>query len=100
MAQPVSVLPAGVLGSGVPSTAKITANTRVTTAAGAIGLIADVMQFPGPVVTGTWIVAATRVLVTGLPVVNQASTGTSVGPPPVPPAPMVVAMGDPRVMAL
>lgn len=104
MAFPVSVLAPGVVAAGVPATAKITANARVKTAAGPIGLMTDVMQFPGPPVVGNWVVAATRAFVTRIPVVNQASTGTSFGPPspvvPPPTGPMTVATGEPRVMAL
>ena len=42
-----------------------------------------------------------RVFVNSVPVVNQASTGVSVGPPPtlLPSGPMTVVQGDPRVMA-
>jgi hypothetical protein len=102
MALPVCVLAPGVIGAGVPSTAKITVNARVTTMAGPIGILNDVMQFPGPIVVGNWIVAGTRVLITGIPVVYQASTGISVGPPPLflPTGPMTVAAGDPRVMGM
>lgn len=102
MSQLVSVLPPGVQAAGVPATAKISANTRVIAAAGPVGVITDIMQFPGPPVIGNWIVGATRVLVNSIPVVNASATGTSFGPPPLlPPAgPMVVTQGDPRVKAL
>jgi hypothetical protein len=102
MTLPVSVLAPGVVGAGVPSTAKVTVNGRVTTMAGPVGILSDVMQFPGPVVVGNWIVAGTRVLITGIPVINQASAGVSVGAPPLflPSGPMTVVAGDPRVMAM
>lgn len=102
MAQPISVLAAGVSGAGSPATAKVSPNTRVNAAAGPIGTIADVMTFASPsAVTGTWLVGATRVQAMGTPVVNQASTGTSIGPPPPStPGPMMVTQGDPRVGAL
>jgi hypothetical protein len=102
MTVPVSVLPPGVTAAGAPATAKVTTNTRVSTAAGPVGVIADVMQFPGPAVVGNWVVGTTRVLVMGMPAINQASTGTSFGPPPVsvPTGPMVVTQGDPRVSAM
>jgi hypothetical protein len=101
MALPVSVLAPGVAAAGVPASAKVTTNTRVTAAAGPLGVIADVMQFPGPPVVGNWVVGSARVQVMGMPVINQSSTGTSFGPPPVsvPTGPMVVTQGDPRVSA-
>jgi hypothetical protein len=104
MALPVSVLPAGVTAALEPATAKVTINTRVTAAAGPVGVIADVMQFPGPLppVIGNWAVGATRVFVMALPVIHQASTGASFGPPPlfVPTGPMFVTRGDAHVMAM
>jgi hypothetical protein len=102
MGLPVSVLAPGVTAAGAPATAKVTANTRVKTAAGPVGVIADVMQFPGPAAVGNWVMGSARVQVMGMPVINQSSTGTSFGPPPVsvPTGPMVVTQGDPRVSSL
>jgi hypothetical protein len=102
MGLPVSVLAPGVTAAGAPATAKSTANTRVKTAAGPVGVIADVMQFPGPAAVGNWVMGSARVQVMGMPVINQSSTGTSFGPPPVsvPTGPMVVTQGDPRVSSL
>jgi hypothetical protein len=104
MSQPVSVLAPGVQsGDALRATAKVSANTRVLAAAGPVGVITDVMQFPGPgSVVGNWIVGATRVLVNGIPAVSGAATGTSFGPPPpMPPTgTMTVVQGDPRVKVL
>ena len=104
MSQPMSVLASGVQSSdGLRATAKISINTRVQAAAGPIGVITDVMQFSGPSVIGNWIVGATRVLVMGVPAVNQASTGTSIGTPAAgfsPTGPMTVVQGDSRVLGL
>jgi len=103
MALPVSVLAPGVAAAGVPASAKVTTNARVTAAAGPLGVIADVMQFttPPPVV-GNWVVGSARVQVMGMPVINQSSAGTSFGPPPVsaPTGPIVVTQGDARVSAM
>lgn len=102
MAGPVSVLAPGVQAAGVPATAKVTANTRVLAMAGPVGILSDVMQFPGPPVVGNWVVGAARVLANGVPVVTASSTGTSFGapvPPPPPTGPMVVTQGDPRLQA-
>lgn len=100
MGQPVSALAAGVQsGDGSRATAKVSVNTRVQTAAGPIGVLSDVMQFPGPSVTGNWIVGSARVSVLGIPVVNQASTGTSYSPT-APTGAMTVVQGDTGVSAL
>ena len=101
MAQPVSVLAAGVSAAGAPATSKITVNTRVNAAAGPVGILADVMQFSAPGI-GTWVMGATRVFIQGMPAINQASTGPAVGPPPVfpPLGPMTVTQGDARVSAM
>ena len=100
MALPVSVLAPGVAAAGVPATAKVTTNARVKTTAGPLGVIADVMQFPGPPVVGNWVVGSARVQVMGMPVINQSSTGTSFTVVPAPAGPMTVTQGDPRVSAL
>ena len=82
MSQPVSALAAGVQSSdGARATSKISINTRVQTAVAPITVLSDVMQFPGPSVVGNWIVGSTRVLVIGVQVINQSSTGTSFGTP-------------------
>jgi hypothetical protein len=101
MALPVSVLPPGVAAAGVPASAKVTTNARVTAAAGPLGVIADVMQFttPPPVV-GNWVVGSARVQVMGMPVINQSSTGTSFSAVPSPAGPMTVTQGDARVSAM
>ena len=101
MALPVSVLAPGVAATGVPASAKVTANARVTAAAGPLGVIADVMQFttPPPVV-GNWVVGSARVQVMGMPVINQSSTGTSFSAVPSPAGPMTVTQGDARVSAM
>ena len=101
MGTPISVLAVGVSAAGAPAIAKITANTRVNAATGPIGMITDVMQFSAPGI-GTWVVGATRVLVQGLPAINQSSTGPAVGPPTFfpPLGPMTVTQGDARVSAM
>lgn len=95
MATPTVTLPAGVLAGG-PATSFLTANTRVRTATGYLGLQTDVVQLGGPMVTGTWVMGASRVFVSSVPVVLQSSTGTAVSPAPAS-APMSVSVGDSRV---
>lgn len=99
MASPLSVLAAGV-SAGSPATAKISTNTRVKTAAGPIGILPDILQFPGPAVTGNWVVGCTRVKIMGLPAISQAATGTSVTAAATPGPPMLVTLGDARVGGL
>jgi hypothetical protein len=102
MSQPVSVLAAGIQSSdGLRATSKISINNRVTTSTGPIGVISDVMQFPGPpTVVGNWVVGTTRVLISGVPAVNQVSTGIGYSPVPSPTGPLTVVQADTRVMAL
>jgi hypothetical protein len=100
MGMPFSVLAPGVAAAGVPATAKVTANTRVQTATGPIGIIADVMQFTGPVAVGNWVVGCTRVQIMGMPAINQASTGTSFTVLAAPAGPMTVTQGDARAQGM
>ena len=101
MATPFSVLAPGVAAGGIAATAKVTTNSRVTTAAGPIGVIADVMQFPGPApVVGNWVVGCTRVQIMGMPAINQSSTGTSFTAVPSPVGPMTVTQGDSRAQGM
>ena len=96
MAPPLVTLPAGIMSAGAPATAVVTTNTRVKTQMGAIGIATDVLQFPGPMVTGAWLVPNSRVFVNRIPTVSTASTGTAVSPAPAS-APVTVTMGDSRV---
>lgn len=103
MSNPVEALAAGIQDpAGVPATAKITANVRVSAATGPLGIATDVLQFPGPNIAGNWLVPATRVRAQGIPVINTASAGIAInpGPPPFPSGPLTVAQPDQRVKAL
>ena len=103
MSNPVLVQPSGVQATdATPASSAVSANTRVSAAAGALGVLTDVLQFSGASVAGIWAVGATRVLVNGVPVVTQAAAGTSIGAPPtfVPSGAMTVGHGDARVKAI
>jgi len=100
MGSPFSVLAPGISAAGAPATAKVTTNTRVQTATGPIGIIADVVQFPGPAVVGNWVAGCTRVQIMGMPAINQASTGTSFTVVPAPAGPMTVTQGDARAQGM
>ena len=96
MGTPTVTLAAGVMAGG-RAAAFVTANSRVKSQTGFLGLQTDIVQFAGPMATGTWVTAATRVKVNQVPVVLQSSTGTAVSPAPAT-APMSVTIGDSRVM--
>jgi len=100
MSMPVSVLPAGVANAtAVPATSKVPGSSRAQAMTGPLTVQTDVMQFSAPHFAGNWMVPATRVKAGGIPVINQASTGTSYGSPPLAPGPMTVTMGDSRIKA-
>ena len=99
MASPVLTIPAGA-NAGSPAISAVTTNARVKAQTGYLALQTDIPQFPGPPVTGTWLVTASRVFVQQVPVVPQTSTGIAVIPPPTPSTvPMSVTFGDNRVQA-
>ncbi len=100
MSMPFSVLASGIAAGGITAIAKISANTRVKTAAGPIGVIAEVVQFPGPPVVGNWVSGCTRVQIMGMPAINQAASGTSFTPVPSPFGPMMVQQGDARAKGI
>jgi hypothetical protein len=95
MATPIVSQPSGV-NAGGPAAAFLTSNSKVRSQTGFLGLQTDVVQFSGPMATGTWVTGATRVFVQQVPVVLQSSTGTAVSPAPAS-VPMTVVMGDARV---
>ena len=100
MSNPVSILPAGGANTtAVPATAKVPGNARAQGATGPLTVQTDVMQFSAPHNVGNWLVGSTRVKVGNIPVITQASAGTSVSPS-LPPGSMTVTMGDPRIKAL
>jgi hypothetical protein len=93
----------GVIGltdaTGVPAVAALSPNLRVRTATGFIATVADVVQFPGPTVIGTWLLPATRCLAGGVPLITQASAGmgyTLVAGVPTPSGPLQITAPDPR----
>lgn len=91
-------LPAGVQdSSGVPAASVVTANTRVTTATGAVAIASDVLTFPGPSTVGNWLVPNSHVLIGGVPSIGQGSSGQAIipGTPPSP-APVTIMTTDPR----
>lgn len=102
MSQPVSSLAAGIQsGDALRATAKISINTRVTTPSGPVGLLSDLMLFPGPLtVTGNWVTGATRVLIVGVPAINRTATGIGYSPVPASTGPLTVVQGDARVKVL
>lgn len=103
MASPINTLAPGVVNAvSAPGTAKVPGATRAKTTTGPVTVMTDQLVFPGPQTNGTWVVASFRVFAGNIPVVNQASVGTSFAPPPTPvvPGPMTVISGDPRVKGM
>jgi hypothetical protein len=96
MASPLVTLAAGVMSAGGPAAAMITTNTRVKTQLGFVGLATDVLQFSGPMVTGSWTSANARVKVNGTPTVSATATGVASNPSVPSSAPVTVSSGDPR----
>ena len=76
----VESMVAGIVdGTSVPATAKVPANFRVLASGQPVGVVGDVLTFSGvPTVSGAWVSGSLRVTISGLPVVNQSSTGTTV----------------------
>lgn len=101
MSNPVNSKPNGVQdSSGSSAVSNITANQRVKTTYGAIGIITDVPQFGGPTLTGMWTIGATRVKVNGLPIINTASVGVGLNAAPSSTGPLTVAQADDKVKGL
>ncbi len=90
-------------GTGAPASAIVTTNTRVQINAGYVGLVSDTVSFSGSSTMGNWVVGATRVTVSGTPVVNATATGLSFLVTPtgtVPTSPMHVILPDSRVQGM
>ena len=107
MAGPVQTIPAGVQDSAkVRGVGKISPNTRVKTATGFVGTVADTILFPGPPstlsVTGRWVLPNQRCLVNGTPTISESSKGIAFAAtvPPGSTGPMEVVQPDPRVSAV
>jgi len=86
-------------GSGTPAAAIVTANTRVQTSTGYVGLVTDIVQFAGTSTIGNWVAGALRMTVNGIPVINASATGLSflVAPPvTTPTGAMQVTVPDSR----
>ena len=100
MPTPVSIVPAGVMNAtAVPASAKVPGTARAQGAAGPVTVQIDVMQFSAPHNVGNWIMGSARVKAGQIPVITQASIGTSISSIS-PPGPMTVTMGDARIKAM
>lgn len=89
---------AGIV-AGPTATAVVTTNTRVRATMGYLGTLADIVQFPGPVVVGNWVLPAIRCRVQGVPAINATSQGigyTALGTP----GPMAVTTPDQRASGM
>ena len=82
--------------AGGPATRFVSANTRVSTQTGYLGIQTDVVIFSGPAISGMWTSASSRVFVNSIPIVTKNSQGQAVtGSGST--ITMSVLMGDTRV---
>jgi hypothetical protein len=95
MGAAVVTLPTGVLAGG-PATRFISANMRVKSQLGYLGIQTDVVIFSGPAVSGMWTSASSRVFVNSIPIVTKNSQGQAVTGSGAA-ITMTVVAGDPRV---
>lgn len=94
----VHVLPAGIQdATGVPAASKITGNMRVSTAAGSISVMSDILTFPGPSTIGNFITPMSRVMIGGIPAINGSCQGTAINGVSGAPAPFTIVLTDSRV---
>lgn len=88
--------------TGSPATSKTSANTRVKTASGAIGIMTDVLSFSGTTVSGIWTLGALRCRINGIPAIHQASIGIGIASatPPGTTGPLQIVQADSKVKVL
>ena len=108
MAGPINTTPTGVQDSlGVRAIGRIPANSRVITPTGAVGVVFDVVLFPGTpdtktTVIGQWILPNQRTRANGMPTIGSSSVGiayaivTLPAPTLVPNGTIRVVQGNPR----
>lgn len=103
MGQQVDGKPGGIQDSlGVSAASKVTANTRVKTSAGTIGILTDIPSFTGTTATGLWTLGAMRCRINGIPAVHASAVGIGIASatPPGTTGPIRVAITDPKVAVL
>ena len=83
--------------AGARATAAIGPNTRVSSAAGRLGTLADQLLFGGPSATGRWFMADQRVRVGGVPSISASSQGLALLSNGSLHGPMIVVQADSRV---
>ena len=85
--------------AGAPGVAMVGANTRVKSMNGFLGTAADVLTF-GNGAVGSWVVPNVRTRIMGVFMISQSSTGVAQPPGPVPPVPVTVVSGNPRIRSV
>lgn len=104
MGNPVDAKENGISdGPGTSATSKTSANTRVKTASGAIGVLTDVPSFSGTTVTGLWTLGTMRTKINGIPMITTTAVGVgiaSAAPTPPTTGPLQVQQSDSTVKAL
>jgi hypothetical protein len=99
MAGKISSFASGVQSSyGTRATSRISTNSRAQTTRGYIGLVTDVISFPG--LTGLWFMPNQRVRVNNIPTVGINSVGIWVRNNGIATGTMIVVEGDGRGNAM
>ena len=110
MPGPIVHVGAGIICPHAGSVTVVTSNTRVLVGGQPTATLGDTYTVAGcaftvpgpkpqPCVTTRWLVAATRVLVNGQPVIIQTSTGICQSVEQIPQGPPTVVAAQPRVVA-
>ncbi|MGJ8628240.1 MAG: hypothetical protein ACSHXB_14865 [Sulfitobacter sp.] len=103
MGNPVDAKQGGVADStGSSASSKVSANTRVKTASGAIGIQTDVPTFSGTTVSGVWTLGTLRCKVNGVPMITSTAVGIGIASatPPGTTGPLQLQKSDSNVKAL
>lgn len=103
MSNPTLTVAAHILDSAQGRAAAfVPVNARVTSMNLPLSIQPDVPTFPGTspalTVTGTWVVAGTRVTASGLALVNAGSTGVGYSPTPTSTGPLQILPGNRNVL--
>lgn len=84
-----------------PSTAFVPTNQRVTSGNMPLSVLSDVPTYPGTpalTVTGTWMMAGTRVSAGGMGLINSSSIGVGYSPVPAATGALTIKPGNQNVL--
>jgi len=103
MGNPVDAKQGGVAdATGASASSKTSANTRVQTSSGAIGIQTDIPSFSGTTVSGVWALGTLRCKINGLPMITTTAVGIGIAPslPSGTTGPLQLIKSDSNVKAL